>query len=483
MQEEIDSVKRNQTWELADLPQGHRAITLKWVYKLKRNETGDIVKRKARLVARGFVQQEGIDFDEVFAPVARMESVRLLLALAAREGWQVHHMDVKSAFLNEDLKEEVYIRQPAGFVMASQEGKVLRLRKALYGLRQAPRAWNSKLDDTLKKMDFVQSELEHAIYRRSHSDDILLVGVYVDDLVITGSSLAAVEEFKEEMKRAFLMSDLGLLSFYLGIEVRQDAGGITLRQTHYAKKILEMAGMADCKAAATPMEERLRLSRDSTTEEVDATLYRRIVGSLRYLIHIRPDLTYAVGYVSRFLERPIEEHFQAVKKILRYIVGTLQYGLCYGRRMGTTRLVGYCDSDLADDIDTRKSTTGALFFLSKSLVSWQSLKQRVVALSSCEAEYIVATTVATQAIWMARLLGELLEREPEVVELKVDSKFALVLAINPVFHERSKHINLRYHFIQNCLTEGTVSATYINTVDQLTDILTKALVRVKFQEA
>jgi hypothetical protein len=271
------------------------------------------------------------------------------------------------------------------------------LRKAIYGLRQAPQAWNSKLDDTLRKMDFVQSEHEHAMYRHSHGDDILLVGdgVYVDDLVITGSSLAAVKEFKEEMKRAFLMSDLGLLSFYLGIEVRQDAGGITLRQTHYAKKILEMAGMADCKAATTPMEERLRLSRDSTTEEVDATLYRRIVGSLRYLIHTRPDLTYVVGYVSRFLERPTEEHFQVVKKILRYIAGTLQYGLRYGRRTGTTRLVGYCNSDLIGDIDTRKSTTGALFFLSKSLMSWQSLKQRVVALSSCEAEYITTITAAT----------------------------------------------------------------------------------------
>jgi hypothetical protein len=171
-----------------------------------------------------------------------------------------------------------------------------------------------------------------------------------------------------------------------------------------------------------------------------------------------------------------------VKKILRYITGTLQYGLCYGRQTGTTRLVGYCDSDLAGNIDTRKSTTSALFFLGKSLVNWQSLKQRVVALSSCEAEYIAATTAVTQAIWMARLLGELLGREPEVVELKVDSKSALTLARNPVFHERSKYIDLRYHFIRNCLAEGTVSATYINTVDQLADILTKALGRVKFQE-
>jgi hypothetical protein len=406
--------------------------------------------------------------------------VRLLLALVAQEGWQVHHMDVKSAFLNGDLNEEVYVRQPVGFIVAGQEGKVLRLRKALYGLRQAPCAWNSKLDNTLKKMNFIQSEHEHAMYRRSRGGDVLLIGVYVDDLVIIGSSLTAVEEFKEEMKMVFLMSDLGLLSFYLGIEVCQDAGGITLRQTYYAKKILEMAGMTDCKAATTSMEERLKLSRDSTAEEVDATLYRRIVGSLRCLIHTRPDLTYAVSYVSRFLERPTEEHLQAVKKIIRYIIRTLQYGLRYGRRTGTTRLVGYCDSDLAGDIDMRKSTTCALFFLGKCLVSWQSLKQRVVALSSCKAESIAVTTAATQAIWMARLLGELLGREPEVAELKVDSKSTLTLARNPIFHERNKHIDLRYHFIRNCLAEETVSATYINTVDQLADILTKALGRVKF---
>jgi hypothetical protein len=192
----------------------------------------------------------------------------------------------------------VYARHPAGFVVAGHEGRVLRLRKALYCLRQASRAWNSKLDNTLKGMGFTQSEHKHVMYKRSSGDNILLIGVYVDDLVITGSSMAVVEDFKEEMEKAFLMSDLGLLSFYLSIEVHQDAGGITLRQTHYARKILEMASMADCKAAATPIEERLRLSRDSTAEEVDAAKYRRIVGSLQYLVHTRSDLAYAIGYMS-----------------------------------------------------------------------------------------------------------------------------------------------------------------------------------------
>jgi hypothetical protein len=282
------------------------------------------------------------------------------------------------------------------------------------------------------------------------------------------------------MKKAFLMSDLGLLSFYLRIEVRQEANGITLQQMHYARKILEMAGMTDCRATTTPMEERLKLSRDSMTEEVDATEYRRIVRSLRYLVHTRLDLAYAVRYVSRFLERPTEENLYAVKKILHYIAGMLEYGLRYGRRTGNVGLVGYSDSHLASDIDTRKSTTGILFFLGNCLVSWQSLNQRVVALSSCEAEYTTATTVATQAIWMAQLLGELLGRELEVVELKVDNKSALALARNPVYHERIKHIDLRYHFIRNCLADMIVSATYINTADQLAEILMKALGRVKF---
>jgi hypothetical protein len=203
MQSEMDAVEKNCTWEFADLPRGHSVITLKWVFKLKRDEADAIVKHKARLVARGFMQREGIDFDDTFAPVAPMESMRLLFALAAQEGWRVHHMDVKSAFINDDLKEEVYVHQPPGFTISGKEGKVLRLRKALYGLRQAPQVWNAKLDSTLKGMGFGQSPHEAAIYRRGNGGNALLVGVYVDDLVITGTKDAEVATFKEEMKATF----------------------------------------------------------------------------------------------------------------------------------------------------------------------------------------------------------------------------------------------------------------------------------------
>jgi hypothetical protein len=482
MQSEMDAVETNRTWELADLPHGHRAITLKWVFKLKRDEAGAIVKHKARLVARGFLQQEGIDFDDAFAPVARMESVRLLLALSAQQGWHVHHMDVKSAFLNDDLKEEVYVHQPPGFAIPGKEGKVLRLCKVLYGLRQAPRAWNAKLDSTFKGMSFTPSPHEAAIYRRGNGGSALLVGVYIDDLVITGAKDAEVTAFKEEMKATFQMSDLGHLSFYLGIEVHQGDSGITLRQTAYAKRIVELAGLTDCNPALTPMEERLKLSRDSTTEEVDATQYQHLVGSLRYLVHTRPDLAYSVGYVNRFLQRPTTEHEQAVKRIIRYVARTLDHGLYYPRCPGEAHLVGYSDNDHAGDIDTSKSTSGILFFLGKCLISWESVKQQVVAMSSCEAEYIAASTASTQALWLARLLGDLLERDTGAVELRVDSQSALALAKNPVFHERSKLIRLRYHFIQDCLAEGSIKARYISTKDQLADLLTKPLGKIKFLE-
>jgi hypothetical protein len=417
MKEELRSVEKNGTWELVPPCPGHWPICLKWVFKLKRDEHGAVIRHKARLVARGFVQQEGVDYEDAFAPVARMESVRMLLALAAQEGWVVHHMDVKSAFLNGDLQEEVYVAQPPGFEVPGEEKKVYRLHKALYGLRQAPRAWNAKLDLTLKKMGFEQNAYEAAMYRRGQGDSLLVIGVYVDDLIITGADQQRIEAFKNKMKQTFDMSDLGPLSLYLGVEVRQTDGSITLKQTHYAKKILELGGMTDCNPATTPMEERLKLSKESTAREVDPTLYRRLVGSLRYLVHTRPDLPFSVGYVSRFLERPTNEHFQAVKRILRYLAGTLDHGMCYTKTAGKASFVGYSDSDLAGDVDTSKSTTRCLFFFGSSLISWQSIKQRVVALSSCEAEYVAMTTAATQALWLSRLLAQLLGRKVEMVEL------------------------------------------------------------------
>jgi hypothetical protein len=279
------------------------------------------------------------------------------------------------------------------------------------------------------------------------------------------------------------MSDLGLLSLYLGIEVHQGDSGIILWQTAYAKRVVELAGLTDCNPALTPMEERLKLSHDSITEEVDATQYRCLVGSVRYLAHTWPDLTFSVGYISRFMQWPTMEHQQDVKRIIRYVTGILDHGLYYPRCPGEAHLVGYNDSDHTGDIDTSKSTSVILFFFfGKSLVRWQSVKQQVVALSSCEAEYIAASTASTQVLCLVRLLSDLLGRDIGAVKLRVDSKSALALAKNLIFHKRSKHIRVRYHFIRGCLEEGNFKACYINTKDQLTDLLIKPLGRIKFLE-
>lgn len=373
--------------------------------------------------------------------------------------------------------------QPPGFVVDGHETKVMRLHKALYGLRQVPRAWNAKLDTTLDALGFYRSISDHAVYTRGQGPGRLLVGVYVDDLIITGADDAEILRFKAEMQKEFRMSDLGLLSYYLGVEVRQDKDGITIAQTAYADKLLEQAGMKDCNASASPMEARLKLSKRSTAAETDATAYRSIVGGLRYLVHTWPDIAFAVGYVSRYMEKPTVEHLAAVKHILRYVAGTRTLG-CFMSRGALTdeHLIGYSDSDMAGDLDDRKSTSGVLFFLGGCPVSWQSTKQKVVALSTCEAEYIAATTVACQAIWLSRLLADLTGEKPAPATIKVDNKSAISLCKNPVYHDRSKHIDVRCHFIRECVEDGKIDVEYTSTVEQLADILTKPLGRVRFQE-
>jgi hypothetical protein len=317
------------------------------------------------------------------------------------------------------------------------------------------------------------------VYLRGAGARRLVVGVYVDDLVITGGNDRDIAAFKEEMKAKFKMSDLGLLHYYLGLEVTQSEAGITICQSAYATKILESAGLAGCNASHTPMEPRLKLSKQSTAPAVDPTKYRSIVGSLRYLVNSRPDLAYSVGYISRFMEAPTTEHLVAVKRVLRYVAGTLQFGCCYQRNK-EAQLVGYSDSDLAGDIDTRKSTTGVFFFLGSNVITWQSQKQRVVALSSCEAEYIAAATAACQGVWLARLLAELKGEKTSAIDLKIDNQSAIALSKNSVFHDRSKHIDIRYHFIRECVEESRVQLHSIGTSDQLADILTKALGREQF---
>ena len=482
MQNELDAIEKNNTWLLTDLPEGHKAIDLKWVFKVKKDANGEIVKHKARLVAKGYVQKHGIDYEEVFAPVTRLETVRLLLALAAKNSWEVHHLDVKSAFLNGELQEEVYVTQPKGYVKQGQESKVYRLLKALYGLRQAPRAWYAQLNRCLQKLGFIKCPFEHAVYTRKDGDESLIIGVYVDDLLITGTSVPHIIKFKEQMGKEFDMSDLGKLTYYLGLEVDQGKGYIELKQAAYAKKILEKAGMIDCNPVKYPMDHKLQLHKDERGEPVNPTEFKSMVGGLRYLVHTRPDIAYAVGVVSRFMDMPTMLHLSATKRILRYVKGTLNFGLVYKAGRGNYLLSGFSDSDLAGNVDDRKSTGGMVFYLDDSLITWISQKQRCVALSSCEAEFMAATAAACQGIWLQRVLSQIQNVKAGPVTLYIDNRSAVDLAKNPVFHGRSKQIDVRYHFIRECVEQGLIVIKHVSTNEQRADILTKALSAVKFEK-
>lgn len=278
------------------------------------------------------------------------------------------------------------------------------------------------------------------------------------------------------------MSDLGLLNYYLGIEVSQNEDCITLKQSTYANKVLEKAGMQDCNPCKFPMEPRLELTKDENGEPVDSTTYKSIVGGLRYLTHTRPDISYAVGLVSRFMERPTKQHLQAVKHILRYIRGTTDYGLVYTRGNEEMILTGYTDSDMAKDVIDRRSTTGITFYLNDNLITWAFQKQKSVALSSCEVEFMAATSATCQGIWIRRLLKELTGKKVAPAVLRVDNKSAIELMKNPVFHGRSKHIDTRYHFIRERVDNGDICVTHIGTNEQRADILTKSMPKIKFEE-
>jgi hypothetical protein len=284
------------------------------------------------------------------------------------------------------------------------------------------------------------------------------------------------------MQKLFKMSDLGLLSYYLGIEVAQSGGQITVCQRSYAKKIVGAAGLTDCNSSRTPMESRLKLKKSDGAAEADKTLYRSVIGSLRYLVNTRPDIAFAVGIASRFMENPSATHWSIVKQIIRYVQGTLGYGCSYKKGEGVPVLVGYSDSDHAGDLDDRKSTTGMVFFLGKNLITWCSQKQSVVALSSCEAEYIAASAAACQGVWISRLLGDMIGRTPAKFELLIDNKSAIALCKNPVHHDRSKHIDTKFHHIRDSVEAGQLDVDHVRTEEQLADILTKALGFVRFIE-
>ncbi|KAK4342495.1 hypothetical protein RND71_038311 [Anisodus tanguticus] len=392
--------------------------------------------------------------------------------------WKIHQLDVKSAFLNEYIEEEVYVEQLFDFAVRNHENKVLKLKKALYGLKQAPLAWNSCIDKYFQDNGFTRCLHEYSLYIKVHTnEDILIVCLFVDELILTGSLF---ESFKKAMSLEFEMTDIGLMSYYLGQEVKRMEEGIFIFQESYTNEILMKFNMFDCNSVNTSMESKTKLSKFDDGEKVNPTFFKSLVVSLRYLTCTRPYIFFAVRVVSHFIEAPTSTHFKVTRRILRYLKGTIDLGLFYSS-FNDFNLVGYCDSDYAEDIDDRKSKIDFVFFLGDCVISWSSKKQAIVHVSTREVEYVATISCTCHAIWLRRLLNQINLPQIEATTICVDNKSAQTLAKNPVYHDRSKHIDTRYHFLRKCIAKKDVELKYVMSHDQVTYIFTKPFKFEDFQ--
>ncbi|GJW43338.1 putative ribonuclease H-like domain-containing protein [Tanacetum coccineum] len=461
MQEELLQFKLQNVWVLVDLPKGHRAIGTKWVYRNKKDERGIVVRNKARLVAQGHTQEEGIDYDEVFAPVARIEAIRIFLAYASYMGFTVYQMDVKSAFLYGQIEEEVYVCQPPGFEDPDHPDKVYKVVKALYGLHQAPRAWYDTLATYLLSNGFQRGKIDQTLFIKSQKGHILLVQIYVDDIIFGSTKKELCDEFEKLMKDKFQMSSMGELTFFLGLQVQQKKKGIFISQDKYVHEILKKFNYTDVKSASTPTDLEKPLVKDAEADEVDEHLYRSMIGSLMYLTASRPDIMFAVCACARFQVSPKTSHLLAVKRIFRYLKGKPSLGLWYSKD-SPLELVAYTDSDYAGATLDRKSTTGGCQFLGNRLISWQCKKQTVVATSTTEAEYVAAASCCGQVLWIQNQLLDYGYNFMNTV-IYIDNTSTICIIENPVQHSKTKHIEIRHHFIRDCNTKKLIQMAKIDT--------------------
>ena len=484
MEKEMNSLEKNNVWELVELPSGRKHVGSKWVFKVKTDEDGNVERFKARLVAQGFTQKFGTDYDETFCPVVRQESIRTLIALSVQHGLQLHQVDITTAFLNGDLEEEVFMSQPEGFVDKDKEHLVCKLKKSLYGLKQSPRCWNSALDKYLKEIGFIQAESDPCIYRASSGKPFFL-GVYVDDIVMASESCARLEEVKSSLAKKFDIKDLGRLHHFLGMKVIQDeaTGNVWVGQQTYTNDLLQKFGMEAAKPVATPVDTSTKLVKATENDEsTDQQEYQSAVGSLLYLaMATRPDIAFAVSSVAKFSAHPSKLHWTAVKRILRYLKGTADYGLAF-TPCSSGDCIGYSDSDWGGDLNDRKSTSGYVFLLSGCAVSWRSKKQSCVALSTAEAEYVALASAAQEAVWMGELTAQFSDRSPETITIYEDNQSAISMAKNPQFHGRTKHISIKYHFIREQVDKKAVELKYCPTEEMVADMLTKGLAKEQFQK-
>ncbi|XP_050378264.1 uncharacterized mitochondrial protein AtMg00810-like [Argentina anserina] len=433
MNDELKALHDNQTWSVVPLPKGHKVVGARWIYKTKFHSDGTIERHKARLVARGFTQIFGVDYKETFAHVAKMNIVRVLLSVVVNSGWNLFQMDVKKML----------------FCMV-----------------------------TWRKMWFKRSHGNSSMFVRNGKMGRLIVLVYVDDLIIIGDSDSEIQALKKSLHSTFAIKDLGRLRYFLGIEMDQTPGQLFLNQRKYISDFLHEVGMQDTKIAHSPLPSNLNLDTESESLP-DIAHYQRLVGKLIYLTITRPDITHAVRLVSQFMHSPHSYHLQLVKRILRYLKGSMTKGI-FMKKHSHFKHEGYTDLDWAGNVLDRKFTTGFCTFVGGNLVTWKSKKQSVVARSSAEAEYRAMALAACELIWLKTLLSDLGIIVSTPIILHCDNQAAMHIAANPVFHKKTKHIEVDCHFIRNQVQSKLLSTAYIKSSEQLADVFTKILPTTQF---
>lgn len=470
MRSELASLDKNGTWELVELPVERKAIKTKWVFKTKRADDGSVVRYKARLVAKGCAQKYGVDYTETYSPVVRYTSIRILIALAAQRGLRIDQMDAVTAYLQGDLDAEIYTLQPDGFNDGS--GRVCKLKKAMYGLKQSGRQWNKCLDEALLSFGLAKSMLDPCVYYTK--DNSLIIAIYVDDFLIFWRDAAVRDELKKKLSEKFQMKDMGQAKTCVGISIRFEDDGITIGQSTYAKEILARFGMADCKAASTPTDTSQKLSA-KMVQPGDVSIdvpFQEAVGSLLFLVQgTRPDLAFAVSDVSRFNKSHGVAHWTAVKRILRYLKGTIEYRIKY--KFSNEPINGFVDADWASDVDERRSCTGWLFKLAGGAVSWSCKRQKTVALSTAEAEYMAMASATQETVWLTQFLHSF--KIVGGILLRGDNQSALDIAREDAFRQNTKHISIRYHFIREKVQSGAIVLDYVPTDENVADCLTKGV--------
>ncbi|KAL5515273.1 hypothetical protein EMCRGX_G000418 [Ephydatia muelleri] len=486
--QQIQSISRlcmqNETWECVELPKGRKPVGCKWVFKAKRGSDGKVQRFKARLVAKGFTQKHGIDYDETFSPVVRFTSVRTLLAFAVQNGMMVHQIDVVTAFLNGTLEEEIYMEQPPGYIKKGEEHLVCKLKKSIYGLKQSPRCWNMVFNEYMTSLSYEQCAAHPCVLVRTEGTETTIIAVYVDDLIIIAKNPETMERIKGSLTERFKMKDLGKLHYCLGINIEYDENKrcLWMHQRPYIQSLLERYQLSEAKSSCTPADINVKLVKDDGAAKLaDSVCYQSMVGSLLYAaIATRPDIAQAVGAVSKFNSCPTETHLTGVKRILRYLKGTINLGLKF-EKTADSSIIGFSDADWAGDLDNRHSTSGNLFVMSGGAISWLSKKQPVVALSTTEAEYVALGAATQEVVWLRRLLSDIKASPKMPTIISEDNQGTIAIARNPVYHARTKHIDIKYHYVREALMDGVIDLVYCPTQQMTADILTKPLSRDQFE--